>query len=97
MVRKWSSVSKAVFGINIYEIANKMFPFEFSNRIMTEQIIRREWRTNNSEGMEMEEPIFSVTTFFCISYLCSTVHLFRLLFIFNLRRTVDFFELLSHI
>ncbi|KAF3657112.1 hypothetical protein FXO38_13845 [Capsicum annuum] len=44
-MRRWSAVTwKAIFRINIYEMARNMFLFEFLNRNMVEQIIQREWR-----------------------------------------------------
>lgn len=39
---RWIAVCwKGVFGINIYEMANNMFLFEFTNRHMAEQIVPR--------------------------------------------------------
>ena len=41
-ITRWIAVSwKGVFGINIYEMANNMFLFEFTNRHMAEQIVPR--------------------------------------------------------
>ena len=42
-IRRWIVVSwNRVFGINIYEMVNNMFLFEFPNRNMAEQILQRE-------------------------------------------------------
>lgn len=38
-----SSVWKKAFGINIYEMLDRCFLFEFPNRYMAEQVLQGEW------------------------------------------------------
>ncbi|WMV46110.1 hypothetical protein MTR67_039495 [Solanum verrucosum] len=48
-IRSWSSTNwKKVFGVNIYELNNEMFLFEFPNRYMAELIIQGQWRWKSS-------------------------------------------------
>ncbi|KAG5595242.1 hypothetical protein H5410_036474 [Solanum commersonii] len=47
-IRRWSTITwKKVFGLNIYELYDEMFLFEFPNRYMVEQTIHGQWRWKN--------------------------------------------------
>ncbi|KAH0657335.1 hypothetical protein KY285_032217 [Solanum tuberosum] len=47
-IRRWSTTTwKKVFGLNIYELYDEMFLFEFPNRYMAEQTIHGQWRWKN--------------------------------------------------
>ncbi|KAG5621166.1 hypothetical protein H5410_006384 [Solanum commersonii] len=47
-IRRWSSTNwKKAFGINIYELNDEKFLFEFPNRNMAEQTINEQWRWNS--------------------------------------------------
>lgn len=54
VVRKWaSSTWKKAFGVNIYEMAEHIFLFEFPNKHMAEQILQGEWNWKNMK-MKLE-------------------------------------------
>lgn len=43
-IRRWSSTTwKIIFGVNIYEMNNRRFLFEFPNRFMADQIVQHQW------------------------------------------------------
>ncbi|WMV09785.1 hypothetical protein MTR67_003170 [Solanum verrucosum] len=57
-IRRWSSTNwKKAFGVNIYEFNGDSFLFEFPNKHMAEQTLKRQWRWKNcSFHMEWWNP-----------------------------------------
>ncbi|KAG5585872.1 hypothetical protein H5410_046306 [Solanum commersonii] len=47
-IRRWSSTNwKKAFGVNIYELNDEKFLFQFPNRNMAEQTVNEQWRWNS--------------------------------------------------
>lgn len=43
-IRRWSLIAwRNTFGVNIYELNNNRFLFEFPNRFMADQVVQQQW------------------------------------------------------